>query len=167
MINPFKNININLVNENNKLTENSKAKSVFKLLFFGIGNNCLLCGIIPQFISFQRIFYTADTNIFLIIYLTLMTILTVNIIGFIIMSFRFNVFINKLSIFIIPLGYLLILVFLSLNTYLFTDFELTEDGYEVPFNLFMYVIDLFLILPIYVIYERTLVKSIMSKLKKF
>jgi len=42
---------------------------------------------------------------------------------------------------------------LSLNAFLFTNFKITEQGYEVPFNISMYIIDLLIIFPLYIFFD--------------
>ena len=166
MINFYKKLQHDIVNNQNKLSDNHFAYKLFRIFFAGMSADCILCGIIPGFISFQRIFYTKDSYVFFILYITLLSFLFINIIGYLIISWTYKLFLKKLTVFLIPIGYLLILGLLSLNAYLFTEFNLTETGYEVPFNIFLYIIDLFVIFPSYVIYEYNLIQLVTKKLRK-
>lgn len=165
MINFYNKLKFDVVNNQNTLIDNNFVYKLFKTFFSGMSVDSILCGIIPGFISFQRIFYTKDSYVFFILYMILLLFLVVNIVGYLIISWKHNIFINKLTIFLIPIGYLLILGLLSLNAYLFTDFNLTETGYEVDFNIFMYIIDLFIIFPFYIIYEYNLFHMVTRKLR--
>jgi len=72
---------------------------------------------------------------------------------FLLMSIKFCVFKKNWYSFVISFIYLIFAGLLSLMAYIFTDFNLTDTGYEVPFNPIMYIIDLLTILPLYGVYD--------------
>jgi len=154
----------NLLNSKTDFIHNNFIRVLYKLSFSCMGICCLLCGLIPGFLSFQRIFYTADSKVFLILYLTLLTFYIISSLGFVIISYSCKVFSKWKWPLIIVFGYLLILILFSLNAYLFTDFQITETGYEVPFNVLMYVIDVLILFPIYVCFDYYIIKFAVKKI---
>lgn len=130
-----------------------------------MGISCLLLGLFPGFTSFQRIFYIKDTYVFLITYLLFFIFFVLSSLAFIVMSFRNKVYTKSSSSIIIFGIYLLITGALSLNAYVFTDFVITDNGYEVPFNVLMYIIDLLLILPLYGVFDYYLIKYVAKKIR--
>ncbi len=157
---------LNLINDKNTLSQNKLMRNIYKVFLVCIGISCLICGLIPSFLSFQRIFYTADSKVFLVLYLTLLTFYIISSLGFVIISYSCKVFNKWKCPLIILLGYLLILILFSLNAYLFTDFQITETGYEVPFNALMYVIDILFSFPMYVCFDYCVLKFAVREIKK-
>ena len=159
-----KKFELKLINDENLLRNNRFVLSLYKVILSGISVSCILCGLIPEFLSFQRIFYTGDSSLFLVLYLTLLSFFIINCFGFIYISFSHKVFVKRRTPFIILLIYLGILLLFSLDAYLFTGFKLTGNGYEVPFNVSMYIIDLFILFPICGFFEYCLVKFVTKRL---
>lgn len=155
---------LDLINYKNTLSQNKLTRKIYKVFFVCMGISCLLCGLIPSFFSFQRIFYIDDSKIFLILYLTLLTFYIMSSLVFVIVSYSCKVFNKWKWPLIIVFGYLLIFILLSLNAYLFTDFQITETGYEVPFNLLMYVIDVLILFPMYVCFDYYILKFVVKKI---
>lgn len=160
----IKKIGDSLVNEDSKLKIKKWYTHLYKVIYNFANIWTILCGILPGFISFERIFYTKDTFLFLIFYLIFLVSFFIDLVLFVILSYKFHVFNNKSVSLIISIIYLVILGLLSLNAYLFTDFNLTESGYEVPFNPIMYIIDLLVIFPLYGFYDYFLIKYFYKKL---
>lgn len=160
------NVQLNIVNSDSSVFSNKTKLFFYKLFFWGVTIGCVLCGLIPGFISFQRIFYTEDTNIFLITYMILFAFFLINIIGFLSISIQDKVFTKTKHSFMIVLGYLIIFGLLSINAAVFTDSNITEDGYEVPFNFVMYIIDLFIIFPIYGFFDYYVLKNVKNELRR-
>jgi len=77
---------------------------------------------------------------------------------FLLMSIKFCVFKKNWYSFVISFIYLIFAGLLSLMAYIFTDFNLTDTGYEVPFNPIMYIIDLLTILPLYGVYDYFMIR---------
>lgn len=122
-------------------------------------------GFIPQLSSFQRIFYTEDTSMFLVIYLTLLSITLVSSFVFIALSIYFKVFLKWFYGPLIALFYSIITGLLSLDAYAFTSFSLIENGYEVPFNPAVYLIDVFILFPMFLIFHYFVTKNGINKIK--
>lgn len=132
----------------------------------GVTTGCLLSGLLPGFSSFQRLIYTKDTNVFLVTYLMFVISFIISVIGFVYMSIKYKFFIKtKHSIFIV-LAYLLIFGLLSINAAIFTSLELVENGYNVPFNPVMYIIDLFIIFTLYGFFDYYVLKKVKEKLRR-
>lgn len=56
-------------------------------------------------------------------------------------------------------------VALSLDAYAFTSFYLIENGYVVPFNPAVYLIDLFILFPMFLIFHYFVTKNGINKIK--
>jgi len=61
-----------LLNDQNKLNEKTWYKSLYKSFYNFVNVGCIICGLVPSFISFKRIFYLEDTNFFLIFYFVIL-----------------------------------------------------------------------------------------------
>ena len=166
MIKKIHSMQFNIVNSDSFVFGDKTKLFFYKIFFWGVTIGCILCGLIPGFISFQRIFYTEDTNIFLITYVILIAFFLINIIGFLSISIQDKVFNKTKHSFLIVLGYLIIFGLLSINAAIFTDFNITENGYEVPFNFFMYIIDLFIIFPLYGFFDYYVLKNVKKELRR-
>lgn len=153
-------IELNIINNESLIFSDKKKLFIYNIFFWSVSVGCILCGLIPGFISFQRIFYTKDTIIFLITYLVLITFFLISVIGFLLMSIKEKVYIKNKYSFLIILGYLIIFGLLSFNAFLFTNFKITEHGYEVPFNALMYIIDLLIIFPLYIFFDYYVLKTL-------
>lgn len=156
---------LKIVNSDSVLFSKKTKLLFYTIFFWGVSIGCILCGLVPGFISFQRIFYTKDTNIFLITYLLLIAFFSINIIGFLIFSIQDKVFIKAKHSLLIVLGYLIIFGLLSINAAIFTDFKITDAGYEVPFNFVMYIIDLFVIFPLYGFFDYYVLKNVKNEFR--
>lgn len=66
--------NKTIYDSNNTLVRSKIAVFFFKCAFCFMSWIGFSLGFIPQLSSFQRIFYTGDTSMFLVIYLTLLSI---------------------------------------------------------------------------------------------
>lgn len=153
-----------LVSNENKLDEKNWYKSFYKTFYIFMNVGCLICGFIPSFISFGRIFYIEDTIFFLVFYVLFLSFFLIDSFVFLFLSIKFHIFNKSWYVFPIFLIYLVFLILLSLNAYFFTDFNLTKTGYEVPFNPIMYIIDFVVILPLYGIYDYFLIKFFYNKI---
>ncbi|MCH3976042.1 MAG: hypothetical protein LKE36_00250 [Bacilli bacterium] len=166
MIKKTRSLQLNIINSGSMVFSDKTKLFFYNLFFWGVTIGCILCGLIPGFISFKRIFYTEDSNIFLVTYMFLMIFFLINIIGFLTISISDKVFLKTKHSFGIVLGYLIIFGLLSVNAALFTDFNITENGYEVPFNFIMYIIDLFVIFPLYGFFDYYVLKNVRKELRR-
>lgn len=157
--------NKTIYDSNNTLVRSKLAVFFFKFAFYMMSAFTLFVGLFPQFSSFQRIFYIEDTNMFLWFYMVCLFLLIISSISFLVMALCFKVFLKWYYAPVIVLLYLMITALLSLDAYVFTSFVLTENGYEVPFNLAVYLIDIFVLLPLYVLLDYFVSKNGIRKIK--
>jgi len=158
------NIFSSLLNDQNKLNKKQMYKSLYKSFYIFLNVGCIICGFIPSLMSFKRIFYLEDTVFFLIFYITVLSVFLIDMFVFTLLSIKFCVFKKNWYSFAISFTYLLFAGLLSLMACLFTDFILTDTGYEVPFNPIMYIIDLLIILPLYGVYDYFMIRYFYTKL---
>ena len=146
----------------------NKKSSFFKYTFIGLLHlmtiNCFATGLLPNIVSYQRIFYVEDTPKFLITYIILLCIYILNIVGFLVFVNLNHVFKLKRTKYYIVLFYLFISALFAINTLLFVNLELTSTGYNVTFSLLTYILDLFFIFPIFYLGETVFSAAIFRKI---
>lgn len=146
----------------------NKKSSFFKYSLIGLLHlmtvNCFATGLLPNIVSFQRIFYIGDTNNFLIAYIILLSIYIANIIAFLLFSNKNKIFLLKRTKYIIVVFYLVISALFVVNTLVFVNFELTGTGYEVTFSLLAYILDLFFIFPVFYLGETVFFATIFRRI---
>lgn len=125
----------------------------------------LMTGLIPQLFSLQRVFYVDDTLFYLIFFVATLILYLGSLISLLIVLANSHIFVHWKAVALICSIPLITSILLVADSLIFMDFYLTESGFNVSFNILVYIIDLLIIFPLFVFANYIVQKYVMRHIR--